>query len=211
MPSSILPLNWNLAPIPLYAALCPFTGEGFLCFILSGVLGFVFWVFYTFVVASIFISHLREKTLSVLLWMCCFLSATGAPLEIVGCQGWNSLTKISCQVTVSERIRYLSWAAIHKVWNLSVCSQVQAGSLSQLREPHTSRQPWLWALQECSPPDRGVWQFCQCQSLSHKISLSLVSSFREKPSMRLEHAVWEDDCVGEACICLLRLGFYKSP
>lgn len=28
VPSSILSLNWNLAPISLYAALCPFNGEG---------------------------------------------------------------------------------------------------------------------------------------------------------------------------------------
>lgn len=122
----------------------------------------------------------RKKSFCLCSWMCCFLSAVGASVKIVGCQGRNSLTKISCQVTMSERIRYLSVAAIHKVWNLNVCSQVQAGSLTQLREPHTSRQPWLWVLQECRPPDREVWQFCQYLSVSHKFMSGLKLQAKPK-------------------------------
>lgn len=94
------------------------------CVSCSLVLGFVFWGFFTFMMASIFISHLgRRKYFCLCSWMCCFLSAVGAAVKTVGCQGWNLLTKISCQVKISERIRYLSVAAIHRTWNLHVCSQ----------------------------------------------------------------------------------------
>lgn len=83
-------------------------------------------------------------------------------------------------------------------------------SLTQLRASH------LWGAVALGSSGvqanrQGVGLFCQYLSLSNKVSLSLVSGFRETPRIGWEHPVWEDDCVGVACICLLRLGFYTSP
>lgn len=131
------------------------------------ILGFIFWGFYAHMVASVFISHLREKTVSVCAPEMYFLSAVVAPVKIVGCQGWNSLTKISCQVKMSERIRYLFISSCHSQGMESECLFPGAW--------HVCSQLWLWALQECRPTDRSVRQFCQCLSLSNKRSLSQAS------------------------------------
>lgn len=124
VPNSILSLNWNLAPIPLYASLCPFTREGFLCFIPFDtgfcLLGFLYihdGIYFHF-------SFQRKNCFCLCSWMCCFLSAIGAWVKNAGRRGWNSLTKISYQMKMAERIRYLSVAAIYKIQNLNVCSQV---------------------------------------------------------------------------------------
>lgn len=85
------------------------------------ILGFIFWGFYAHMVASVFISHLREKAVSVCAPEMYFLSAVVAPVKIVGCQGWNSLTKISCQVKMSERIRYLFISSCHSQGMESEC------------------------------------------------------------------------------------------
>lgn len=112
------------------------------------ILGFIFWGFYAHMVASVFISHLREKTVSVCApEMCRFLSAVVAPVKIVGCQGWNSLTKISCQVKMSERIRYLFISSCHSQGMESECL-FPAVAVSPSGVCGSSASAWAWAIKE---------------------------------------------------------------
>lgn len=157
MPISILSLNWNLAPVPLYAALCPVTGEGLLCFMLFGtgfcLLGFFYihdgiYFHFSFGEKKIFLSVL----LNVLFPFCCRCSCKNCGMPGMELTDQNQLS--------GENIRknkvFISSCHSQDMESECLFPVSMAGCPLPSWEPHTSGGPWLWALQECRPTDR-VW------------------------------------------------------
>lgn len=119
---NISSLNLNLSSYSVFSLGCVCV---FLCFILFRVLVWSWLLVFTFMVSSIFISHLREKLfLAVLLSLPVFLSAAFfQSVKTVGFQGWNFQTKICFQMKILGRInKIFTITSIHKLCHLNVCS-----------------------------------------------------------------------------------------